>query len=62
MIKQQKLSIFLLFLAIAFILGGMASRSFFEYSPAIGWIAGVILLFTSTKYAFRAYKNTRMKS
>ncbi|WP_202915343.1 hypothetical protein [Paenibacillus paridis] len=54
--KDQQLSLLFLFLGVVFVIGGMAAKNVFEYSPILGWILGLIAFLTSTYFASKAKK------
>jgi hypothetical protein len=54
--NDQQLSLVFLFLGVVFVIGGMSLQSITEYSPIIGWIAGLMAFLTSTYYASKTKK------
>ncbi|WP_179090279.1 hypothetical protein MHI37_15560 [Paenibacillus sp. FSL H8-0548] len=54
--KNQQLSLVFLFLGVVFVIGGMSLQRTIEYSPIIGWIAGLIAFLTSTYFASKTKK------
>jgi hypothetical protein len=45
--KNRKLTVLFVLLASVSISGGMVLKDYFEYSPTIGWISGLVFLLLS---------------
>jgi ABC-type transport system involved in cytochrome c biogenesis permease component len=51
--KNRKTAVVFVWMALAFISGGMGLKDYFEYSPTIGWIGGFILLLLSLNFSIK---------
>ncbi|MCJ7988424.1 hypothetical protein MUB15_02575 [Priestia sp. OVS21] len=57
--RQQGITVLLLMLGMASISLGMALKNVFEYSPAVGWLLGTLILIVNSIYTG---KNIKKKS